>query len=341
MGTFESAGGDQWSGEPRREPSAPAPSSAERLRYLSRQAIDRIATRHVDDGDPILLVSMRRSGSTLLRDLIAQADGVRYVDQPDSPWSPLPAASVLPPVIWSHCVGASPAELNGLADFLEGVVRGDVYVRSEWRLNKSTFHRRTNRTVLKLLNSQAATGFLEEHLGGRTVVLLRSPIPTAQSIADRGWGDEVDLVLPSLVDTGALSDEETRACRSVLSLERGSIPRLVAEWLLLYRALCVGTGGHTGGGLDSGPDASGRYWVRFEDLRDDPGQILEPLYDHLGLEWNASYLNLANVPSPSTQRSQRSAPGRRSGGLDSIPERDRLPVSDLLDAFSHSDGAQA
>ena len=303
------------------------------LQHGVRAAADRVVTRHRESRPPVLLFATRRSGSTLLRDLIAQAPAIRYVDQPESPYSNPRFPADLRSAAVRHFVDPSEDELDGLLGYLRTVTSGETYVRSEWRFWRPTFHRRTDRSLLKLLDSQGSAGDLVRRLGGQCVVLFRDPIDVAHSIATRAWPDQLELVGTPALEAGLLDDDGADVVDEARSLPDGHIARYVVETLLLMQLTMSSLGAPGDGFPEQTRCEGGRLLVRFEDLRDDVERVLHVVYDGLGLPYRDEYVGLAETPSRTTDRSRRARPGTSDRGISHLPVGEQQLVRRALTAF--------
>lgn len=304
------------------------------LQHGIRAAADRIVARHRQSRPAVLLVATRRSGSTLLRDLIAQSPGIRYVDQPESPYSNPRLPEDLRPAAMRHFIDPSADDLDGLIGHLSAVTSGETYVRSEWRLWRPTFHRRTDRSLLKLLDSQGSAGEIERRLGARSVVLFRDPIDVAHSIATRTWPDQLELVGAPALQAGLVDGERAGIVEEALSLPDGHLGRYVVETLVLMQATMSSLGVAAAGFPErTRLDDDGRPLVRFEDLRDDVERVLRVVYEGLELHYRDEYVGLAETPSRTTDRSRRSRPGTSDRGIAHLPDDEQRLLRRALLAF--------
>lgn len=203
-----------------------------RLKYLARSILGGAARYRRPYHDSVLLLSMRRSGSTLAMQMIASQPGFDYSDQPLDLWRYHPHRRRLPPVpATGRYVDPAPEERAALVGYLRDLLEGRLRVYGQWRIHDPDFHWRVDRVVVKTVNALPLTASLVDGLpAARVIHLVRHPIPTALSIERRGWKSLVDVLLASdgfvdrYVPDGAVTELRRIA-------DRGSpLQRYVLEW---------------------------------------------------------------------------------------------------------------
>ncbi|MEL7168871.1 MAG: hypothetical protein AAGN64_05930 [Bacteroidota bacterium] len=167
-------------------------SQRERLRMAWAVALKETIwtwSRHEPGPDKdIAIFSTRRSGSTWFMELIAANRGVRYIDQPFSLHHPAPGhARELPLLSHSQFVELDPIERARVHSFLTRLLAGDLYVNAPWEPWHPTYHRRTNRSVLKIVDAKGLIDWIDEVFAPHILYSTRHPVPVALSVLRNGW----------------------------------------------------------------------------------------------------------------------------------------------------------
>ncbi len=199
-----------------------------------RQAICEHLNRHVPgDQADIALIGSRRSGSTLLMQIIAHQPGIKSVDQPFG------------------IFGATSAHMNHLGypsggvfaavdrqtrsramNFVKRIQSGEIHVREPWRFWKGDFHFRTNRLVLKTTDASFLTELFVE-MGLISILYFRHPASQAISCKRNRWGDKIEIFAESLtVVNDYLNADQRELLREFSTREPLSIDRYVLSWCI-------------------------------------------------------------------------------------------------------------
>lgn len=163
------------------------------LRAAMRQGLCEALNRHQKDPSKrdIALIGSRRSGSTLLMQIIATAPAIKSIDQPFSIYSAdAPMMRFLPWPAGGMFIDPDPQEKEKLKTYVRLLSEGELRGREPWRVWKSDFHFKTNRVLFKTTDAHYLTGLLEE-FGMDVVIYFRHPIPQSLSAARNGWGDKI------------------------------------------------------------------------------------------------------------------------------------------------------
>ncbi len=154
------------------------------------------ATSHKQDEyrPDVLLVGSRRSGSTLLYQLILQNRGFGGANQPFSQYSAEKVRRRYLPAVndWTYA-GLSRKELIDLLSYAGRLIRREIVVDAPWRFWTPEFRLFTNRMVIKTTDAHYIYGRLQDHIPFKTVFYLRHPIPQAISCIKNNWGDKLDI----------------------------------------------------------------------------------------------------------------------------------------------------
>lgn len=162
------------------------------LRELAREVIWHGLNRHRPGSKPaIALVGSRRSGSTLLMQMIAQNRGLKSVNQPFSLFVATSSQmSVMPFPYGGIFVSPPPDERAKLLAYIDAIVQGRIHVQEPNNPFDPEFKFRSDRIILKT----TAAHFIEDVLaeaGCQLVRYLRHPVAQSISCSRNGWGDKL------------------------------------------------------------------------------------------------------------------------------------------------------
>ncbi len=179
---------------------------------------------------PIFIFSTRRSGSTLLTEIIHSQKGVNYSGQPLDFWRYHPYPERLPQPYLNKFISLEPEEEQKLKDFFHDLLAGRIRVRSQWNILNASYSFVVDRMVVKLLNCKPLIDWFAERFDGDIVYLIRHPIPTALSIIRRNWGCTAEAFLQNDHFRHTYLDEaKAKECHHIL--EYGStLQKYVLEW---------------------------------------------------------------------------------------------------------------
>ena len=160
------------------------------LRQLIREIVWHIFNHHTPGGAPdIALFGSRRSGTTMMTEVIAANSGLKHVDQPLSVFTASPyQLSRLPIFPDGQPFAPSEEERQRLRSYVADILAGRIHVNEPWRFWRRDFSFRSNRIVLKLTNAHGIAEWLNEQFTLRTIVLTRHPIPQSLSVIRNSWG---------------------------------------------------------------------------------------------------------------------------------------------------------
>jgi hypothetical protein len=281
---------------------------------------------------PVIIVSVGRSGSTLLHGLLASYPKFAWMSAlvewfPQTPILNRAAMSaidvpLLGPRIRSHvnpfeCYGFWRLHMPGFSEPPRDLTAADVHepfaMRTRAALAKLQTKQR-NRLLLKV-TGWPRVGFLDELLPGASFLhVVRDPRAVVASLLQVPWWDGYEG--PNRWRYGPLTDEDT--------LDWGrcdqSWPALAAlQWRAQIRA--------AEDGLNALP-GSRVVRLRYEDLVDDPHGAISQISSDLGLDWGDS-----GVPSFSGIIGNRSNAWRHTLG-----ERDLADIRHLVEIDAASFG---
>lgn len=137
---------------------------------------------------PICLYASRRSGSTLLMQMIASNRGVMFSDQPLGLYS-IGSANVnrLPVFAYSQIACPDEEEAAIVRRYVRRLLDGEIRVNGPWKFWSRDFHFSNDRICLKITDAKAMIDWIDQEFDVHTLVLTRHPIAQAVSVAEKGW----------------------------------------------------------------------------------------------------------------------------------------------------------
>jgi hypothetical protein len=179
---------------------------------------------------PIWLFSTRRSGSTLLMELLYSQRHINYSAQPLDFWHYHPYRESLPQPYLHRFISLESDEERTLHAFFRQLLDGRIRVRSQWNLLDSSYSFIVDRLVVKVLNAKPLIDWFAERFEGQMVYLVRHPIPAALSVLRRGWGCTAEAFLANDYFCRTYLDEaRIKECRRILK-HGSALERHVLEW---------------------------------------------------------------------------------------------------------------
>lgn len=288
-------------------------------KQLLRQALSEMLNRHVPgEKRNIALLGSRRSGSTLLGQSIALNKGVKYVDQPFSPFNSTPHhTNFLPAVSGGQYCGIGRFEEARIRRFLTLLLSGDIHIREQWRFWQEDFHFRSNRIVLKTTNAH----FLEHYLveaNCHIVRFFRHPVSQSLSCLRNDWEDNLTGFAPCKPFRDRYLNTELCALLDHVDAEGDRFQRHILAWccenLPLMRAATART-----------------LVLHYEHLVTDPDTLVQQLAEHCDLPDTARMREMIAEPSASTRRNLSEATtveAVKTGQTDMLVGRWNKSISD-------------
>lgn len=183
----------------------------------------------------ICIFSNRRSGSTLLMQMIYSQPGVKYVDQPMDPWKYNPYNNILNNIYKNKEFLKNKNHLNRLEKYFNDVVlRGKLKGYSQWNYLNNDYKFFSDRLVIKILNALPLIDWFEEKFDIKIIYLIRHPIPTSLSIIQRNWGNAVEYFLQNPYFIKKYLNKQNYSL-SLQILENGTkLEKFVLEWCLYH-----------------------------------------------------------------------------------------------------------
>ena len=278
----------------------------------------------------IALVGSRRSGSTLLMQMIGSSHGVRSVNQPLSIQSgPFIQARKVAMFRSRYFTNLSESERLAMRKFFEDIRKSQIRVDEPWRLWAADFHFRTNRIVFKFTNAHYLRSLLKDDLGMTVVDFLRHPLHQVISCERNKWAHHLDDFVrePGFLEQVLSPDE--RSCLDDVSLSGSPFEKLALTWILENLPILRST-------------EAGYRRVYYEDLVAADEAYLNDLCTALQIEVRAASRELArpsrSTKSLSTQVTKDSISKRNLLNFlqekhQKIPEEKKEVLQTLLDTF--------
>ena len=174
-------------------------------KYLLRFLL-QIPSLYTPSGKPhVFLFSTRRSGSTLLRDLIYSQPGFNFIDQPFDITQHNWHTWHLPQVELGQFITLTPSEAKIVESYVHGFLNRKYIFRSQWQWWNGRYHWRWERFVVKILTAKSLIHWFENAFQNniQIVYMTRHPIPTSLSIIKRKWPVTTEAYLKNgwFVDT--------------------------------------------------------------------------------------------------------------------------------------------
>jgi hypothetical protein len=239
------------------------------LKSALRAAIWGILNKHVPSGKPdIWVFGSRRSGTTLLMQIIAANPGVKFANQPMSLLSSSEYDIALVPSFENGLFLEFYPELGEQLEGFFGAIRaGKHHVNEQWRPWYPDFQFRSDRIVFKMTDGQLLADWFERTFGGATIFLVRHPLSQSASTIRNKWGyrHRNYLRTPSFTER-YLAPPALRRC-----LEIEATGSLVEQHVLTWCCENVSLIKQ----LDHCPQ---RGFISYEDLAIRPSDVVEGLH---------------------------------------------------------------
>lgn len=155
---------------------------------LIKELVWRYGLKFTPTKRPICLCGSRRSGSSLLMEVIAVNQGILYSDQPFTAYT---ANSVnlnrIPLFPYGQIAYPDRDEQEALRRYMQGVLHGSIRANWPWKIFSPEFHYRNDRICLKITDGKLLIDWIASNFDVDTVVLTRHPISQALSVKNLGW----------------------------------------------------------------------------------------------------------------------------------------------------------
>jgi hypothetical protein len=266
-----------------------------------KELIWRFAIRLHPRKRPICLYASRRSGSTLLMEMIAVNPGILFSDQPFGVYTASSANLNRLPVFASGQIAyPDDQEQLVLQQYLERLLDGRIKANAPWKFWSLEFHFRNDRICLKITDAKSLIDWIAAKFDVSTVVLTRHPIAQALSVARMGWFPTGKGLLRNRAYVERwLSDDLEAYCWNIYQ-GASDLTRRTLDWALENLPM-----------LRQLPERPDWLFVTYEDLVTDTRAVVDHLAERLELPAREQMIRRADRPSRSTRR-------------ESSPERQRM-----------------
>ncbi|MCA9217800.1 MAG: hypothetical protein KDB27_32245 [Planctomycetales bacterium] len=266
------------------------------LRDALAQAVKELVWRYLirfePRRSPICLYGSRRSGSTLLMEVIGVNPKVMFSDQPFSVYTATRAnVNQLP--IFSYGQSACPdsEEEEILARYIERLFSGQTRANIPWKVWSPEFHFRNDRVCLKITDAKSLIEWIDSRFDVSTVVLTRHPIAQALSVANVGWMTTGKGLLRNSKFVEQWLDGDQEAFCWERYNNGSDLERRVTDWALENIPILSR--------LKANP-----HWlfIAYEDLVQYPDRVVTVLSDKLDLPDRKRMIERVSRPSRSAKR---------------------------------------
>lgn len=241
----------------------------------------------------IFLFGTRRSGTTLLMEVIYSQPGIKYCNQPfRGRWNPH-KSRLLPKFPQHKLVTLDQKEKRLVRNYFQKIINNEIQVSPPWRFLSDDYNFKTDRYLLKICNAHALMEWFEKEFDAKIVYLLRHPVPVALSIQKRNWQNKAKAYLNDDVFLeNYLNDDQTQYANSILD-EGSQMERYVLEWALENL-------------VPLNSDRKENWLViTYEELLLNPKPIINLLAERLNLPQKDKMLSKIFRPSNTAQKESR------------------------------------
>lgn len=261
------------------------------LKAAAKSAIWGAFNRHESGAAPDLwLFGSRRSGSTLLMQMIGVNPGIKFCNQPLSVRSAGPMdLQLLQCFEEGALIGLIPETAEEILDYIQAIRAGELHHNEPWRLWSPDFHWRSDRIVFKVTSGSGIASWICASLPAQPVVLVRHPIAQSLSCMRNRWHPRSQVYLQS--DQFRAAYVKPSQVDDCLRIQREGSPleRHVLTWCCENVSLMKL--------LKDYPSCS---FIPYEDLVLHKAAIIEEMSGAFALPATAAMGRSANVPSISS-----------------------------------------
>jgi hypothetical protein len=259
---------------------------------LIKELIWRFCVRFEARKRPICLYASRRSGSTLLMEMIGVNRGVMFSDQPFSVYAASSAnINRLPLFPYGQVACPDAQEELLLRAYVQGLLSGRIRANVPWKFWSREFHFTNDRICLKITDAKAIADWIDREFDVQTIVLTRHPIAQALSVARNRWlTTGKGFLMNQRFVRQWLNDDLVAYCWQVYG-QGSELEQRVADWALENLPLLAM--------LRQRPDW---LYVSYEDLIQHPSATVDCLATELQLADRQGMLDRMKRPSRSSRR---------------------------------------
>ena len=275
--------------------------------------------------NPICLYASRRSGSTLLMQMISANPRVMFSDQPFGLYS-ISSANIncLPVFAYSQIACPDDDEAAIVRRYLQRLLNGQIRANNPWKFWSRDFHFFNDRICLKITDAKAMIDWIDQQFDVDNVVLTRHPVAQALSVASNHWLTTGKGLLKNAGFVAQWLSDDLEAMCWDLYRHGTELEGRIVDWALENLVP-----------LTLLPDRPDWLFVSYEDLIAHTPAVVDYLAKHLQLEDRQSMLRQIAQPSRSVGRTSNAELQR------SIHERNQERLIDSWKAKINTDEIHA
>lgn len=203
-------------------------------KLLIKEIIWRCLSRHSPSNKKnICLYASRRSGGTILMEVIASNKGITFSGQPFALYSASPSNLKLLPIFeYSQIISMDPEEEKMLRDYINGIFSGDIHANAPWQFWRYGGIIRSDRVLLKVTDAKSIVDWIDKNFRVNTVIMTRHPIPQALSVIRNQWMVTGKAFLRNrFFVENYLDDRQVTFCEDIYR-NGSALRRHVTDWAL-------------------------------------------------------------------------------------------------------------
>lgn len=201
----------------------------QRLRRLKARSI-RFEKRY----PPIIILGLRRGGTTMVADAVADAPGVWFANEPFAMLPAHPAYALkrrlLPPAEHSHFFALEGAPLHAFSGYVERLLAARLPQLGTCR--KTRFPLRADRVCLKVLNAPWMLEWFARETDARLLATIRHPAAQALSVLRQGWAFPSTAYLYRLDDIAGNFTAEQIETWQRIEASGSDWERAILDWIV-------------------------------------------------------------------------------------------------------------
>jgi hypothetical protein len=270
------------------------------LALFVKELVWKYLLRYSPAKRPICLYASRRSGSTLLMEVICTNRGVMFSDQPFGLYTASPAnLNLLPLFPYGQIAFPDEEEERMLVAYVDGLLSGRIKANAPWKFWDGASHLRNDRICLKITDAKAMIDWMDAHFDVHTLVMTRHPVAQALSVSRLGWLCTGKGHLRNRGYVQHWLDDDLESFSWSIYRSGGELEKRVLDWVLENRPM-----------LSLLPGNDHWLYLSYEDVLMHTEAVMALLADRLELPDRDRMLARVSRPSRSTARIS-SATGRR------------------------------
>ncbi len=284
---------------------------------------------------PILVLGLRRGGSTMVTDAISCNPGIWFADEPYAMFPNREGfeekSKRLHIPKHSHYFGLDKNKMDEFSEFTKDLLSAKFRTMGTSRKTLAGF--RANRTCLKILNAPWMIDWFSSNTSGHILSVIRHPGAQAKSVLRQGWGYPVEAYLErqNFLEP-YFSAKQLNFCENIF--KNGNFwQKAVLDWVITSHPLRQ----HSNNNL----------LVKYEDIVISPEKFTDDvLIKEFNLTDREAMINSFLKPSGSSKMNTKESTSAIQlrdldkiidGWRDSTNSEELIMGQDILDAFSVSE----